>query len=82
MLRVKKKPLDALLKARAVVLKRGGAMWLVIFAFTVLACLIIKQEKTFNKSILILEERINAQQHQINKLNERVSDLERDKTSG
>lgn len=57
-------------------------MWLVIFAFTVLAYLIIKQEKTFNKSILILEERINAQQHQINKLNERVSDLERDKTSG
>lgn len=57
-------------------------MWLVIFAFTVLAYLIIKQEKTFNKSILILEERINAQQHQINKLNERVSNLERDKTSG
>lgn len=57
-------------------------MWLVIFAFTVLAYLIIKQEKTFNKSILILEERINAQQHQINKLNERVSDLERGKTLG
>lgn len=51
-------------------------MWLVIFAFAVLAYLIIKQEKTFNKSILILEERINAQQHQINKLNERVGDLE------
>ncbi len=57
-------------------------MWLVIFAFAVLAYLIIKQEKTFNKSILILEERINVQQHQINKLNERVSDLERSKTSG
>lgn len=56
-------------------------MWLVIFAFAVLAYLIIKQEKTFNKSILILEERINAQQHQINKLNEIVSDLERGKTS-
>jgi len=57
-------------------------MWLVIFAFAVLAYLIIKQEKAFNKSILILEERINAQQHQINKLNERVSDLERSNTSG
>lgn len=57
-------------------------MWLVIFAFAVLAYLIIKQEKTFNKSILILEERINAQQHQINKLNERVSDLEGSNRSG
>lgn len=57
-------------------------MWLVIFAFAVLAYLIIKQEKTFNKSILILEERISAQQHQINKLNERVSDLKRSKASG
>lgn len=57
-------------------------MWLVIFAFAVLAYLIIKQEKTFNKSILILEERINAQQNQINKLNERVSELERSNTSG
>ncbi|MEJ5205233.1 hypothetical protein [Acinetobacter junii] len=57
-------------------------MWLVIFAFAVLAYLIIKQEKTFNKSILILEERINAQQHQINKLNERVSGLKRGDTSG
>lgn len=54
----------------------GYVMWFVIFAFAVLAYLIIKQEKTFNKSILILEERINSQQHQINKLNERVSDLE------
>ncbi|WP_179996633.1 hypothetical protein [Acinetobacter sp. YH16051] len=57
-------------------------MWLVIFAFTVLAYLIIKQEKAFNKSILILEDRINTQQHQINKLNERVSDLERSNASG
>lgn len=57
-------------------------MWLVIFAFAVLAYLIIKQEKTFNKSILILEERINAQQHQINKLNERVSEPKGGDTSG
>jgi len=57
-------------------------MWLVIFAFAVLAYLIIKQEKAFNKSILILEERINTQQHQINKLNEMVDDIKRGNTSG
>lgn len=50
-------------------------MWAIIFGFIVLGWIILKNEKNFNRSIQILEDRINEQQHQIQNLNSEIEDL-------
>lgn len=50
-------------------------MWAIIFGFIVLGWIILKNEKNFNKSIQILEDRIDQQQNQIQNLNSEIEDL-------
>ncbi|WP_153227536.1 hypothetical protein [Acinetobacter nosocomialis] len=50
-------------------------MWTTIFVFIVLGWIILRNEKNFNKSIQILEDRINQQQNQIQNLNSEIQDL-------
>lgn len=50
-------------------------MWVVIFGFLMLIWIIIKNEKSSNRSIQILEDRINQQQHQIQNLQIQIEDL-------
>lgn len=52
-------------------------MWVIIFGFIVFGWLILKSEKSFNKSIQILEERINSQQAKIQELEIELDDLKR-----
>lgn len=49
----------------------------ILLGFMFLVYMNWKQAKDFNRSILILEQRINNQQHQINKLNIDITDLKR-----
>ncbi|HHB1464626.1 TPA: hypothetical protein ACN96V_000783 [Acinetobacter baumannii] len=50
-------------------------MWIVIFGFIAISWIILKNEKNFNRSIQILEDRINQQQHQIQDLYSEIEDL-------
>lgn len=50
-------------------------MWVIIFCFIVLGWIVLKNEKNFNKSIQVLEDRINQQQHQIQELYIEIEDL-------
>ncbi|WP_335954014.1 hypothetical protein [Acinetobacter higginsii] len=50
-------------------------MWVVIFGFLMLIWIIIKNEKSSSRSIQILEDRINQQQHQIQNLQSQIEDL-------
>lgn len=50
-------------------------MWVMIFGFLMLIWVIIKNEKSSNRSIQILEDRINQQQFQIRNLQSQIEDL-------
>lgn len=50
-------------------------MWTIIFGFIFIGWLILRIEKNFNRSIKILEDRINQQQHHIHKLSDQIQDL-------
>lgn len=50
-------------------------MWTIIFGFIVLGWLILRNEKNFNRSIQILEDRINQQNFQIQNLNIEIEEL-------
>ncbi|MFI8146033.1 hypothetical protein [Acinetobacter sp. ABJ_C5_2] len=50
-------------------------MWAIIFGFIFIGWLILRTEKNFNRSIQILEDRINQQQHQIQDLYSEIEEL-------
>lgn len=52
-------------------------MWVFIFGFLVLSWIIIKNEKSFNRSIQILEDQVNQSQDRISNLEAEVRELRR-----